>query len=97
MRPTSPREIIPTPTRIDSRVSKPHNRANTPQPTALATIATSTSNTVNADLAAERAAIRLEPDADEEHRDEHRIGQRMHAGVNLLDLNSVCPTSTPAR
>ena len=47
MRPTSPREIIPMPTRTDSLVEKPKSRANTPQPMALATIATSTSTTVN--------------------------------------------------
>ena len=40
MRPTSPREIMPTPTRTDSFVVKPVSLANTPHPIALVAIAT---------------------------------------------------------
>jgi hypothetical protein len=83
MSPTSPREIIPTPTRIDCSFENPHTRASSPDPSRFVTIATTTSAIVKPMYSPRRGRC-LQPDADEEHWCEHRIRTRMDATVDLF-------------
>src|SRR5438128_2394481 len=96
MSPTSPREIMPTPTRIDSCVLNPKARANTPHPVALPTIATTRSTIVKAARSPSSRAFACNPMLMK------KIGTNIEyvrgcTPSSMRALNGVCAKSTPAR
>ena len=95
IRPTSPREIIPTPTRSDCRGVKPHHLAKSAHPAALATIATSTRATVKSPRSPSSRPLACNP------MPMKNTGTKIEYAngctpPSISFLNSVCAISTPA-